>query len=125
MPFIKNPSRTGFHIAFPDVCRIPAPPGPIPIPYPTEATRARRIQASKVASAKVTPGSNAFTRSFGDAPSFQGDPKAQAEVVALKGRLGRLNHRLQSLQSADPAEWQIVLEEYAVVTSALFVTIHG
>jgi hypothetical protein len=115
-------ATSGVSIAFPDVCKTPTPGGGVPIPYPNIATTAVKSQQSKIkiSGAKVSVQTSVFHRSAGD---VQGSV-AKQEAMQLQSRLNQANARLQALKSADPNEWQKVLEEYAVLASALYRTLH-
>lgn len=111
---VVHKSSSGVTIAFPDVCHIPAPPtGPLPIPYPSFAKTATAAQQRRKAVAS-TP--TAVARSAGD------EAGVMSEVGTLKAKLTQLNTRLQSLPAFDPNQWQAVLQEYAVLASALYLT---
>lgn len=119
----------GISIFFPDVCKTPAGAGATPIPYPNIAKTASAAQKTKkTASTKVMTKGSTFSRSRGDAAgTLKGvaSSKVQGEILGLKGMLNQLNGKLQRMTTSDPNEWQVVLQEYAVVASALYVTHNG
>jgi hypothetical protein len=130
-------SSTGVSIAFPDVCKVPAPPGPLgmPAPYPPYAKTATTAQAKTAGSQKViTTGykqvsvGGRLSMSQGDeAGTLKGMASARAaakaaETQQIKVAMNGLNARLQAMSSTDPNQWQAVLYEYSVLASALYVT---
>jgi hypothetical protein len=125
----KSKASSGLSISFPDVCKTPAIPIPVPIPYPNIAKSASEAQKkkTKVGTKNVMMKGSAFSKSRGDAPgTMKGMVSAsvQGEVNQLKGMLNQLNSKLQGLKSNDPDEWQVVVQEYVVAASALYVTIN-
>jgi hypothetical protein len=134
-------ASSGITLAFPDVCKIPAPPPPagpggIPIPYPNFAQTAVKSQkktAGIVMPKKAVPmqGNEAGT-SKGLVSSkvvgqmkVMGNPVVIGEISMLRGALTQLHNKLSTMSSADPNEWQTVLQDYAVAASALFVTLNS
>lgn len=121
----------GITISFPDVCKTPVPVvGVVPIPYPNIATIAGSKQKSKTMISKmsVLTTKSKVGRSSGDEAGVAGgviSSKMMAEVQFLKSSLVTITSKLQNLKSKDPLAWQSLLEEYAVTTSALYVTLHG
>jgi hypothetical protein len=87
---IVNADSNGVTIAFPDVCKTPAPPaGPIPIPYPNIAKSSDTAKGTKKVKADGKPicvkDSN-FSTSVGDEPGSVGGvasnkTKGKAEFV--------------------------------------------
>jgi hypothetical protein len=133
---------SGMSIAFPDVCKIPAPPPPagpggIPIPYPNFAKTAQKTQQKKTAgSVKPTGGfkpisgneagtlkNTMTTTSIGGSSIVSG--ARNAEIGQLKGVLSGLNTKLVTLSTSDANEWQKVIQEIAVAASALYLTLHS
>ena len=51
---VVHASSNGITIAFPDVCKTPAPAGPIPIPYPNIAKSSDTARARRRSSATAT-----------------------------------------------------------------------
>jgi hypothetical protein len=127
--FPASSKSGGFTVAFPDVCKTPAAPGPIPIPYPNIAQTAKAKQsATKVKlQGKAVTQKSTFSRSAGDEAGGIGgfkSSKVQGEVMALKARLNALNVKLQGLSPQRPQLWQAALEDYAVTASALYTTLN-
>jgi len=139
---------SGMSIAFPDVCKIPAPPPPagpggIPIPYPNFARTAQKTQQKKTTGSVTTTGSVKPTGGFkpmsGNEPgtlkntmtttSLGGSSIVSgaryAEIGQLKGVLSGLNTKLLALSTSDANEWQKVIQEIAVAASALYLTLHS
>jgi hypothetical protein len=120
----------GICIAFPDVCKMPAPPAPFaPIPFPNIATTAAAGQKkAKVSGGKVAQKKGSgLQRSVGDAPGTVGGVKsavAMSEAQALRGRLSTLNQQLQRLPATAPDQWQGILQDYAVTAAALYKTLN-
>ena len=134
-------SGAGLVLAFPDVCKTPSPGGGVPIPYPATATKARQARSAKKGTRPATGTMSAMGRKVSEpGPSLASfsargrtsftkagapDVIAEGEAAVLRSRLGALGNQLKSMNSADPADWQSLLEEYLVVAGALFVTLHG
>lgn len=65
-PASTKKKKGGISIAFPDVCKTPAPPAPfVPIPYPNISMASSNL---KTASAKITKYKSKFEGSQGDEP---------------------------------------------------------
>jgi hypothetical protein len=58
------------------------------------------------------------------APAAHNGAAKKTEAQQLRGRLATLTAKLQNLTSNDPAQWQSVLQDYAVTASALYVTLN-
>ena len=122
-PIFRIIGGGGFIVAFPDVCKTPAPAGPVPIPYPNIAQTAKaKQQAKKVKVQKK----GAVGRSMGDeAGTLKGTVSSKnAEVMAIKTRLNSLNTTIQRLSPDQPDKWQTALQDYAVAASALYTTLN-
>lgn len=81
---IVNADSNGVTIAFPDVCKTPAPPAPfVPIPYPNIAKSSDTAQGSKKVKAEGQPicvkDSN-FAMSTGDEAGTAGGGVASAKI---------------------------------------------
>lgn len=111
-------SSTGISIAFPDVCKTPSAPGPVPIPYPNFATKAVAAQKVKLQGGTVATKGAVF-KSTGD------EAGTMMEVMQLRTKLNALHMQLQALPADDPNRWQAVLTDYAVMASALYMTRRG
>jgi hypothetical protein len=79
--------------AFPDVCKTPTPGGPVPVPYPNLAN----------------PANPAATK--------------QVRSQQLRSKLQTLHMQIGSLPSGDPTRWHRMLDEYVVLTAALYRTL--
>lgn len=130
----------GFVVAFPDVCKVPAAPIGVPIPYPNIATtaRAKQAQKKKVSGVKSIVSSK-LSRSAGDeAGVLKGiksskrmagvrykmvSPKVMAEGQQLRTLLDGMHSAMKKLPPNDPAAWQDVLQKYVNAAAALYVTI--
>ncbi len=127
---VVHKSSGGLSMAFPDVCKTPAPVGPIPIPYPNVAKTALADQAKgskKVKNIGNLPTTKAakYSMSRGDeAGVTKGmiSSAARGEIGQLKSILNRLNTNLLKLRTHDPDEWQRLLQDYLVAAAALYVT---
>lgn len=130
-------SGSNLSITFPDVCKNPAPPAgstTTPLPYPNIAKSAiAKAQQKTNPGVKQPVAASAFSATQGNQAgtlkgmvAVGGRPNVivSGEIQGLKGLLGTLNVKLQNMTSKDPNEWQIVLQEYAVAASALYVTLH-
>ncbi len=124
--FSSAHASSGLAVAFPDVCKVPVMPIPMPIPYPNIAKTAQAAQKKKSATKVVAGRKSAFPRTRGDAAgAIKGVVSSKTnEMQQLKTSLSQLNTKLQGLRSTDPNEWQSVLQEYVVAASALYVTMH-
>jgi len=121
----------GIRTVFPDVCRTPAAPSPVPLPYPNIATTANAIQQKKKATGTGAIGvptvggsgvtSLASAMTMGTAATFA----RQAEIQQLKGLLGQINTKLLTLSTSDPNQWQSLIEEYLLAAGALYVTLYS
>lgn len=81
---IVNADTNGVTIAFPDVCKTPAPPAPfVPIPYPNIAKSGDTAQGTKKVKAEGNPicikGSN-FSMSTGDEAGSAGGGVASSKI---------------------------------------------
>jgi hypothetical protein len=133
---VVHKASNGISIAFPDVCKTPAPGGAVPIPYPNTATTALRSQQKRAGGiAQKTPVPGVTTSKPANqgpaelmASSFdvkvEGKNVARFEELQLHNSLSQVNARLQALRTRDPNEWQRVLTEYAVLASALYRTLY-
>lgn len=140
-PKATQKASGGLSIAFPDVCKVPAPiMGATPIPYPNIAKTAQAAQKkTQTADKKIATKKGGYTRSQGDAfgtmkgivsPKNMGrlqvkqaSNKIKVEATQLKGMLGQLNSKLMTMNSSDPNEWQKVVQDYVVAAAALYVTL--
>lgn len=93
--FPVSTKQSGVTIAFPDVCKIPAPPSPfVPIPYPNVAAALPRESASKVsgASSPVAQKSGGWASSTGNEPGtlkeMAGTMKTVGASLAVPGTPG-------------------------------------
>jgi len=98
-------SSSGLSMAFPDVCKIPATPGGVPIPYPNFAKTASDQQKAVATKTPVA------------AKSIAG------EIQALRTELNNLHNQMQVLPKGNPDLWQATLEKYLVAASALYRTL--
>jgi hypothetical protein len=120
-------ASSGITIAFPDVCKVPVPPGGVtPIPYPSIAKTATAATKTKTPNKTAAMKPSAFSRIQGNMAGIQQGmvSSKNTEVAQLKAMLNQLNTKLQGLKSNDPNEWQGVVQEYVVAASALYVTVH-
>ena len=114
-------SSTGLSIAFPDVCKTPSAPGPVPIPYPNFAKTAVEAQKVKLQGGTVATKGAVLKSSTGN----EAGAGTMMEVMQLKTKLNELHMQLQALPADDPNRWQAVLTDYAVMASALYITRRG
>jgi hypothetical protein len=158
---VVHKSKGGITIAFPDVCKTPAPIGMVPIPYPNIAKTAAAKQKTKTVGGVSLKVGSKVSISSGDeagrvggivsaknmgktsfkmgsskvvaagvkvmhmgAPAAHNGAAKKTEAQQLRGRLATLTAKLQNLTSKDPAQWQSVLQDYAVTASALYVTLN-
>ena len=135
MPVVMKASG-GLAIGFPDVCKLPAPPGPgpVPIPYPSVAKTAIAKQQSKTTAQKTAAATKTTTikttvggvagmlsqKTLQSAPLKTGP--SQVEVDGIKSVMNNLNATLQNMNSNDPDIWQTALGDYAAAAAALYVT---
>ena len=117
---------SGVTIAFPDVCKTPAPPNPVPIPYPDIAKSAQSKQQHKKPAPAAINKASSFSRRSGDEGGRTGGIKTNVlpEATALKNRLNTINTKIQGLSPQQPKLWQEALEDYAVTASALYTTLN-
>lgn len=129
MPVVTKASA-GVQLAFPEVCRVPAPAaGLTPLPYPAVAKTANAAQKTAVKSTTVSgPVTSSHTRVSGDEAGVakamaSSKLMADSEIAALKSAMNALHNQIQSLKSSDPNKWQDLLKEYLLAASALYVTL--
>lgn len=123
---VVHKASSGMSMAFPDVCKTPAPGGGIPIPYPNvaapaiaqkqAAAAAQKTGGTTVATTSVVPmtGKTSLTAAAG--VKFEG----KAIALQLDGVLSNLHARLRTLPAKDPNQWQQVLEQYVSAAAALY-----
>jgi len=85
--------------AFPDVCKTPAEPSPIPLPYPNSAAPGAPSTAASKAAFK------------------------QTRALQLRGHLQGLHSQLASLSSGNPTRWHKLLDDYVIVSAELYKTL--
>lgn len=120
----------GICLAFPDVCKMPGPPGPfVPVPYPNIAKTAQEAQVSKTKFSQkqvAVKASQVGRTQGGEAGTMKGlvsmKNKAKAEIGQIKSLLTKHHSKLMAMESDNPDEWQQVLGEYLVAAGALYVT---
>jgi uncharacterized protein DUF4150 len=155
MQTVANTSSHGLTVVFPDVCKTPAEPRPVPLPYPGFATTAVSSQKKKQA---VKMSGSAFASTSGNEPGTlkgvasttktmgsglkmtgaqsvmlaggaAGFPlptaKQSTEAQQLRGTMGELHNKLVSMTAPDPNQWQAVLADYALAAGALYLTLRG
>ena len=124
---VAHKGSSGITIAFPDVCKTPDPTREtFTIPYPNIATRARAIQQKAIGMKQpvvVSGAAGAGTLRYGTNNPKPSMASKALEVLQIKGELSRLNMTLQTLTTSDPNQWQAVIQAYAVLASALYVTV--
>lgn len=132
-PVLQKTSSSGLTLVFPDTCKTPAAPIPVPLPYPNFATTALAKQkvatqptAHKQAVASKSPVSSrpGLSMTAGPQQKIMGSAnvKISGEVTQLMGELDRLHNSIRQLPATDPDAWQDVLQRYVVAASALYVT---
>lgn len=121
----------GLCLAFPDVCKTPAPVGQ-PIPYPNIAKTAQEAQKSKtkVQTKTAAVARSHFSRSQGDSVGVMkgiasSKTKAKTEISQIKALLNQHHSKLMAMNSNNPDEWQKLLGDYLVAAGALYVTKHN
>lgn len=81
---IVNADSNGVSIAFPDVCKTPAPPAPfVPIPYPNIAKSSDTAQGTKKVKAEGQPicvKDSSFSMSTGDEAGSAGGGMASSKI---------------------------------------------
>jgi hypothetical protein len=121
----------GVCLAFPDVCKVPTPSGPQPLPYPNIAKTAQEAQKSKKkvagAGSKIVTTRSRLSRSQGaEAGTMKGTiaskNMAKSEIGKIKGALTQLHSKIIAMNSSDPDQWQKALTDYLVAAGALYVT---
>lgn len=131
-------ANSGLTLCFPDVCKVPALTVPVPLPFPNIAKTATETRQKKtkvgskgIATKGSSRGDEAGTMKgvFSSPVRRAARPVApsafvQGEILGLKGMLNELNNKLQGMKTNDPNEWQLVIQEYAVAASALYVTLN-
>jgi len=88
---VVTPDSNGVTIAFPDVCKTPMPPGPVPIPYPNIARSSDLAKGTK----KVSVGGNPVGVSDSNFSTSTGDEAGSAGGVAsgkTKGKAEFVNY---------------------------------
>jgi len=100
-PKASNKQKGGMSLAFPDVCKTPAPPAPfVPIPYPNIIVASTNL---KTASTKVKKFESKFKKSSGDDPA------------TLKGLVTSVN-KLSVLFSAHSGSVKVMGKNVAKLT---------
>jgi hypothetical protein len=133
---VVHKASSGMTIAFPDVCKTPAPGGGIPIPYPNvaaaaiakkqqAAATAQKTSAPTAAKTPVSPKVGvASHKVMGGAEyvNYSFDVKLEGKNVArqMEMELHNLTGKLQTLPAKDPNQWQELLERYAAAAAALY-----
>jgi len=140
-------ATSGISMAFPDVCIIPAEPQPgYPAPYPNFAkiavqkqlkkkTGGSQVKTSGVArssgdEAGATRGivsqtnmSNVHYMMYSFDVKFEGKPVKALEVMQIHNGLTQLASKVTTMTTKDPNEWQKVVQDFAVLASALYTTL--
>jgi len=95
--------------SFPDVCKVPSPGGPLPIPYPnaqlaTPSPIQIQLKASSgLLTTKLTP--------------------AHLTPVQLKTKLATLHGQLVGLPGGNPNQWHALVDDYVITAAALYITL--
>jgi hypothetical protein len=121
---VLHAGSNGISIAFPDVCKTPIPVGVTPLPYPTLAKTANAVQQKRRTTGVGLKGVSSFKVS-GLTSAAQSASARQSEILQLKAMMNQINTKMLAMTTIDPIQWQAVIQEYVVATSALYVTIHG
>lgn len=127
---VHKGADAGLTVVFPDVCKTPSPIAPVPLPYPNVARTAQAVQAKRKSavsgSVSVKQVSSTLASSAALLPTTaRAGIAIQGEIQQLKVLLNQLNAKLLAMDSIDPNQWQLVLQDYAVAASALYLTIHN
>lgn len=126
---VLHAGSNGITIAFPDVCKTPMPAGVAPLPYPTLAKTANAVQQKKKTSGGRLIGVSSYNSigpgSVVTTPTPQAASARQTEIQQLKALMSQTNAKLLGLTTNDPNQWQAVIQEYIVASSALYLTIHS
>jgi len=118
----------GAVLAFPDVCKTPGAltvPGPVPIPYPNQASIGQSKTTTKVKGAAAGGHKSSFAKSVGNEPgTLKGVVSSRAAAVSqFRTHLQTLHSQLAALPPGNPNRWHELVDDYVVTTAKLYIAL--
>jgi len=115
---------------FPDVCKAPAPGGPVPIPYPNLLGPGHQQTAgSKAAAGKTLATGGSFSSIRGNEPgtlkgvASMSTADKMARTQFLRNQMHSLHGQLWGLPGGNPNQWHKLVDQYVIATAELYKTL--